>query len=242
MLSPLQNSEFRARYGENYIKQYERQATQFLTIVRLYLKRQRDRVLDSLDNRVKSLEDEVFNLNLEIQLAKTEFLPFLEDILIRAGASAMLFQGSDFNFNLSSQLATTLSKRVDLFTRSINETTFSKLKSEFTESFAEGETRDKLIKRVENVYGDISKGRAQTIARTEVQVANQTGIFGGYKQAGAQIKIWVWAPGIKGGVRDNHAAIDGEEQPIDTPFSNGLMYPGEASGSAGEVINCQCTI
>jgi hypothetical protein len=34
---------------------------------------------------------------------------------------------------------------------------------------------------------------------------------------------------------------DGEIVPIDDLFSNGLMYPLEPNGEAGNVINCRCT-
>ena len=64
----------------------------------------------------------------------------------------------------------------------------------------------------------------------------------GYKQAGLKTKIWVWAPGVQGGVREWHQDMDGEEVPIDHYFSNGLRYPGDPSASAEEVINCSCSI
>ena len=28
--------------------------------------------------------------------------------------------------------------------------------------------------------------------------------------------------------------------PVDQVFSNGLMFPGDPEGDAGEVINCRC--
>jgi hypothetical protein len=42
--------------------------------------------------------------------------------------------------------------------------------------------------------------------------------------------------------RASHAAIDGETQPYDEPFSIGLMYPGDPTGPPEEVINCDCLI
>jgi uncharacterized protein with gpF-like domain len=155
---------------------------------------------------------------------------------------AMLFAGSEYDYNLSSQVASALDKRVGFFTQKINETTFKKLQREITESLAEGETRRQLVDRIYDTYGNISKARAGVIARTELQVANNEGIFDGYKQAGMPTKIWVWAVGVQGGVRDEHLAMDGEEVPFNQPFSNGLMKPGDFSGSAEEVVNCQCVL
>jgi hypothetical protein len=52
------------------------------------------------------------------------------------------------------------------------------------------------------------------------------------------VKVWVSAVDSK--TRDSHAAIDGEQKPLDEPFSNGLMYPGDPASGADEVINCRC--
>jgi hypothetical protein len=47
---------------------------------------------------------------------------------------------------------------------------------------------------------------------------------------------------MDGNTRDIHAMVDGDEVPFDRPFSNGLMFPGDPSGSAENVINCRCQI
>jgi len=152
--------------------------------------------------------------------------------------------GGDFNFSLSANVASWLDKKTDVFAKQINDTTFKKLDVQFAESLAENETRTQLTDRIRNVYKPngkvLSDARTQVIARTEVHGASQKGTFEGYKQAGAEMKIWTWAPGIMGGVRDEHMAMDGEERPMDMSFSNGLMFPGE--GPASETINCLCTI
>lgn len=40
--------------------------------------------------------------------------------------------------------------------------------------------------------------------------------------------------------RDTHAQINGVEEELRVPFANGLLYPGDPSGPAKEVINCRC--
>ena len=42
--------------------------------------------------------------------------------------------------------------------------------------------------------------------------------------------------------RESHQMVDGEVRALDEKFSNGLMYPGDPSGSAAEVINCRCVL
>jgi len=237
---PLRDKGIRKKYWQAYEKRFEGSEKKMNKAVQEFLKGQKERVVDGMDNQVKGLADEVFNLSLEIKLAKDLLLPLIQDIAVEAGQETIDFLGLDTRVTLTGRLASTLEKRADLFTKSINETTFEQLKRTFEQNV--GEPRDKLINQVQDLYGNISKGRAANIVRTETQVANQTGQFDAYKQANVETKIWVHSAGVQGGIRDNHLAIDGEEVPMDARFSNGLLYPGDPNASADEVINCLCSI
>lgn len=50
-----------------------------------------------------------------------------------------------------------------------------------------------------------------------------------------------WDTVLDGKTRDSHRRVDGEIRELDEKFSNSLMFPGDPSGDAGEVINCRCT-
>ena len=60
------------------------------------------------------------------------------------------------------------------------------------------------------------------------------------KAKGADI-VKQWDATLDGRTRDSHRRVDGEIRELDEKFSNGLMFPGDPSGSAAEVINCRCT-
>jgi hypothetical protein len=45
-----------------------------------------------------------------------------------------------------------------------------------------------------------------------------------------------------GNPRASHAAINGEEVPIDESFSNGLEWPGGLGADADETAGCQCSV
>ena len=45
-----------------------------------------------------------------------------------------------------------------------------------------------------------------------------------------------------GNPRSSHAALNGEEVPIDETFSNGLEWPGGLGADADETANCQCSV
>ena len=57
--------------------------------------------------------------------------------------------------------------------------------------------------------------------------------------AGADV-VKQWDATLDGLTRESHVAVDGEIRELDEPFSNGLMFPGDPSGGAAEVINCRC--
>jgi len=42
--------------------------------------------------------------------------------------------------------------------------------------------------------------------------------------------------------RDSHRRLHGEVQPIDKPFSNKLMFPGDPDGALEETMNCRCIL
>jgi HK97 family phage portal protein len=237
---PLQDPMRRKIYGEMYIKKMDRQENLMLRKLKTYFNGQKNRVVEHLSAGVKGLEDEGFNIELEIEIARSMFYPVIEKFAKQAGEEALILTGSDKVFKLSGKIVTTLKKRADLFADSINRTTFEQLQRTFKESFAAGEGRLDLIKRIKDVYGDISMGRAGVIARTETGVATQEGTFEGYKQGNIDLKIWVSTMDDK--VRESHYELNGEERPLDMPFSNGLQFPLDPDGAPEEVINCRCTI
>lgn len=50
-------------------------------------------------------------------------------------------------------------------------------------------------------------------------------------------KRWVTGPNPRG----SHALMNGEEVPIDEPFSNGMMWPGDDNADPDETCGCNCS-
>lgn len=64
--------------------------------------------------------------------------------------------------------------------------------------------------------------------------------FGGRDAAGASgLREKTWNV-QSSNPRGSHAAMDGETVPVDQPFSNGLMWPGDSAGDVDEVAGCTC--
>lgn len=229
---PLKDYSFRRKYFKKRISEQDAYEAQFLKVFRSYLKDQKDRLIEAMGGKRKDILDNSFNMKVEISLAKGHLMPLLMKMMVKSGNDAMRLAGSNKPFNWGEAINSSLDQRAELFSRSINNTTFKLLKKEFARSQELGEGRKELIKRIEGVYSDYSKNRAKMIARTEVHAAVQSSTLEGYYQAGMTIKIWVAV--MDEDTRDEHAEMDGEERPINMPFSNGEQFPSS--------INCRCQI
>lgn len=101
-------------------------------------------------------------------------------------------------------------------------------------------------------YSDISRNlkntsgvplyNAKRIVRTESHRIQQQSAEDSRriaKKKGADI-VRMWDAALDGRTRPSHARVDGEIRELDEKFSNGLMFPGDPSGGAAEVVNCRC--
>jgi SPP1 gp7 family putative phage head morphogenesis protein len=89
-----------------------------------------------------------------------------------------------------------------------------------------------------------SDARAERIARTEVIGSLNEGKLAGYRDTGL-VRMKEWLATQDDRTRDAHLDADGEIVPIDEPFTKtgeALMFPGDPSGSPGNIINCRCTV
>ncbi len=85
---------------------------------------------------------------------------------------------------------------------------------------------------------------AKRIARTEghrIQCQATMDACHNAKDRGADV-VKQWDSTLDAKTRDSHAMVDGEYKELDEKFSNGLMFPGDPSGGAAEVVNCRCAL
>jgi HK97 family phage portal protein len=122
--------------------------------------------------------------------------------------------------------------------KDINTTTKEKLQKTLSEGIDQGESIVKLRDRISVIFTEAKTSRTEKIAKTETHNTVGAGTHETYKAANVQRRSWLTT--IDGRERESHAAINGEIREIDKPFSNGLMYPGDPSGSAKELVNCRC--
>lgn len=89
-----------------------------------------------------------------------------------------------------------------------------------------------------------SMAYAMRIARTEghrIQVESTMNAAYDAKDMGADV-VKQWDAALDARTRESHQKVDGEVRELDEKFSNGLRFPGDPLGGAGEVVNCRCAL
>lgn len=116
------------------------------------------------------------------------------------------------------------------------------LTSAMMQGIMQGETLDQIAERLASVT-DMNEKSAIRNARTMLTSAQNGGRHAGALRAQAMgIELEkMWLASLMFNTRDSHRALDGTIIKLEEKFSNGLMYPGDASGSPSEVYNCRCS-
>lgn len=135
-------------------------------------------------------------------------------------------------------------KQIDRWSR-------SKMTSALTQAILQGESIDKLAKRLRSVT---SMDAAASIrnARTMMTNAQSAGRYDGYRRAkamGVKFKV-MWIATLDSRTRHEHRMLDGQMQEVDEPFHVGgieIMYPADYGGKTYKVppdmiYNCRCSI
>lgn len=117
------------------------------------------------------------------------------------------------------------------------------LTRELSRGVAQSLTYKEIARNIQNTTG-IDKNKAMRIAKTEGHRVSQEATYNVQKKAkerGADI-VKQWDSTLDGKTRDSHRVVDGEIRELEEKFSNGLMFPSDPNGTAGEVINCRCAL
>lgn len=135
----------------------------------------------------------------------------------------------------------------------VGQRTADRLTQSLTQGVNAGEDYSKLADRVGSIF-DSTDAQAMLIARTEVSgVANSlTNDYGQAVHAGGLTLQRTWISTLDERTRGNdpkdefdHVSADGETVGMDEPFvmtGEELMYPGDESGSPGNICNCRCAL
>ncbi len=118
-----------------------------------------------------------------------------------------------------------------------------KITAQVSRGIATGMTFNQVAQQL-SAYTRIGFNNAVRIARTEGhRIQCQSGMDACYKakEKGADV-VKQWDSTLDAKTRESHVQVDGEIRELDEPFSNGLMFPGDPSGGAAEVVHCRCAL
>ena len=120
------------------------------------------------------------------------------------------------------------------------------IQAQLTSGLIQGEDIGKIARRLQSVT-DMDANAAIRNARTAVTGAQNAGRQESVDKAAdagmPSMKRWVCTKDSR--TRPAHGEADGQTVPSDKPFVVGgekLMFPGDMSGSPGNLYNCRCTM
>lgn len=199
------------------------------------------------ENLVRNIENELKNID---QLKQKELYNYVYDqYSMNYYYNGFIFEteyGKPLNYQILPKETIKASIENDLAKLSLAENSFT-VRSNVQKALTQSITLGLNI----NDAGDLIKKALETnannvyrIYRTETTRASNEGKLNSIKHAntyGLNLKKQ-WLATLDMRTRDSHGAVDGELKAEDDKFSNGLMYPGDPTGGASEVINCRCTM
>jgi SPP1 gp7 family putative phage head morphogenesis protein len=109
-----------------------------------------------------------------------------------------------------------------------------------------GDSIPALAARIQGVFTQASRTRAEVIARTEVLSAYNGATYQSSQLLGSDViagRKWLATEDAR--TRRTHREADGQVRIGEAPFSVGsssMRYPGDPEAPAHEIIQCRCTM
>lgn len=179
------------------------------------------------------------------QLATTCFELFGTRVFEQGKSCGLVMERKDFTEALMMfGLSYIADEMVRTKITNVSETTRQNIVEIIADGFADGLGVSEIGKNLSRSISVVNRMRGDLIARTETHGAANAGADAGARSTGLTLnKEWVASGDNR--TRIAHSSADGQVVAMDSPFLVGgenLMYPGAPGGSAGNVINCRCTV
>lgn len=251
----LYTKEYRDAHWKSQIDKWERIEIQYAKAIKAWGYGLRQRFLAS---RTRSVKDE-FSPDMIVDIPEGEWAEEdaeLQRLSKKYFGMAMdatetqvrdLFKdlGMEISFSIYDTRAVQLLQRRVTKVKDITATMQKQLRGVLGDGISGGWSEEEVANAIRDKF-NVLQNRAPTIARTEIGNVINDSRMESFKYVGFEKHEWLSAKDEM--VRSPDAdppspfdhRIDGEEVHIGSPFSNGLLYPNDPSGEAGNVINCRC--
>lgn len=127
----------------------------------------------------------------------------------------------------------------------ISQTTIDRINTVLNKAIKEGWGVDEIVREIQSTeFREMTRRRAEMIVRTEtVRASNYGALAAAHDSDFEYEKVWIEVKDNRTRRSHRHSTgVGGEERGLTETFSNGLMFPGDPNGAAGETINCRCAI
>jgi len=248
------SEEQKAERWKDYVKRMTPHETEFRKMVIGFFNEQEKEILANMRRHPKSVSKDViddfwlFMLDPWIERFKNGSRPIYIKTMKDLGGRTLAELGSTVDFDIRDpRVEKYLSEKTAKFGKEVNKTTIDKLRKTLREGVKNGEGIPLLRKRVQAVFDNATRHRANTIARTEIASSSARASLEGFYQSGLPKDEWVkvWIAALDERTRPSHADAHGQRVAPDDNFVLGsgveTQGPGQ-SGVAEEDIMCRCDI
>ena len=196
---------------------------------------QNSKLSNVLESSLSTINNNMINWENNFEILYKEIISFFYMIGIKAEIT--------MNTDMKKYINYFAGKKI----KYISETTRDDVKRIIMKNLELGNDISFIEQDLKDLYSGFTKARSRTIARTEVAGISNYGILQGKIKKDRDGKIKKkWIPVLDSKTRHSHAAMSDHKAIIlDEPFKVGdtkLMFPGDPSGPAKEVINCRCIL
>ena len=229
------------------IKQYQGKASKVINEYRAKTLKRLAAVKSFAGVEHRSLVDIIFDkTHFGLDLTKA-IDPVTGDVLQRAGDELFDEIGRpDDPWKIAPAAAKSFQNQRNKLLARVGDTVNRQINTALVEGLEAGDTNDQLAARVKAVFNQLTNSEARRIATTETAASYGFSRNLAMKDAGIEYKAWLTSGGDN--VREAHAQAGEDYSPenaieVNEPFivdGEELQYPGDESGSPGNVINCHC--
>lgn len=218
-----------------------------------YFNDQAERVLASVKGK-KAIKAGM-EYDREVAIAVEMFMPEYQRMLFEFNKVANELTGGEVQ--ISDAMLKKIRDNVQYFSEEINTTTQKKLQELIAQAITENWTTLQLSKEIKALFDSFSfndepikESRSDTIARTEVNWTKNMSFRDNFAR-NKFVEGFEWLATLDEFTRESHAEADGLFRPKGYKFPiwsdelgryEYLEYPGDRGASAGNTINCRCTL
>ena len=238
-------------FAKNFNKLHDGLHKEFTKAVKGYFDGLRKRVLDAMDDSAKgfaTVNNKAVEINIdwnkEASILTSDIQEYERQAMEQGVATGVSTTGIRMNDDIKYLISNATTQRLKFVVDEVSETNQAQVNATITKLIDDGSSVDELKTGIKQYFNKVNN-RAETIARTEITAQLNGGLLLQYDQAGIKQKQWITqldehtrdahsSPLVNGQIVDTNKAfiVDGEQ----------LMMPGGAGGSAGNVINCRCSV